>query len=352
MAARFSAVRGPTRVVFHTGAARELGPELDTAGLARVLVVGTPGRIGTLEEIGVSLGSRSVGVLAIAREHVPLELAERARAEARRMGADAVLACGGGSAIGLGKAVALEGIARLVAVPTTYSGSEMTPLWGMTGAGEKRTGRDDRVRPALVVYDPALTLALPRDVTVASLWNAVAHAVEALWAPDADPLALAAAEEAVRLVAEGLPPLLGDLGSPSLRASLLEAAYLAGVAIAGTRAGIHHRLCHLLGGIFGLPHAATHAALLPHVVSFERGFAPGAMKRLSRALGGSDAVESLFALHVRTGAPRGLASLGMPEGGIDRVVREFLARPDAGLLGPRPATPESLLELLGRAFVG
>ena len=181
MATQFSTERGATRVVFAAGASNRIPQELDRLVTQRVMVVCTPGREAAGAELARRMGPHAVGTLAIARQHVPAEIVEEGRRAVLKAGADAVLAYGGGSAIGLCKAIALEADVRVIAVPTTYSGSETTPIYGITAGGEKKTGRDERVRPALVIYDPELTLALPREVTVTSLWNAMAHAVEALW---------------------------------------------------------------------------------------------------------------------------------------------------------------------------
>jgi maleylacetate reductase len=359
MARELVTQRGNTRVVFGAGASARIADALDRMGVTRVLVVGTPGRRDDAERIGAALGARTASVLAIAREHVPKAVAEQAAAEAARVAADAVLAMGGGSAIGLAKAVALGGRAKVVAVPTTYSGSELTAVWGMTDGGVKRTGRDERVRAALVVYDPALTVALPRDVTIASAWNAMAHAVEALWSPDAGDETARAAEESIALFARALPRLVGDGARPGAagrlddleaREDALFAAYLAGVAISGATMGLHHKICHVLGGR-GMPHAATHAALLPFVVAFNRDApaAAPAMAALGRALGHGDAGDALFALAARTSAPSSLRDLGLPRDAVGDVARDVVAARPAN---PRPIDEAALRELLVAAWAG
>jgi homogentisate 1,2-dioxygenase len=329
MGQSFSIQRGATRVVFAAGASARIAEELDRLATRRVTVVCTPGRKTAGEELAARLGTRAAGVVAIARQHVPAEIVDEARRAVAKAGADAVLALGGGSAIGLAKAVALDADVRVIAVPTTYSGSEMTPIYGITAGAEKRTGRDERVRPALVVYDPALTADLPAGLTITSLWNAMAHAVEALWAGGADRAARLSAEEALRLLAGAALRLAGgrDDDAGAAREAALEGAYLAGAVFADAGSGLHHTLCHVLGGMFDLPHAATHTVLLPHVVRFQREAAPDAMAAIARALGVIDPVLGIERLAVATGAPRSLEALGMPPGGIARAVDAALAVP-------------------------
>jgi homogentisate 1,2-dioxygenase len=307
----FSVLRGGTRVVFGRGASKRIGVEVTALGFARVLVVSTKGRAADAAGVAAALGDRSAGVLAIAEEHVPVAVADEGRRGAAAANADAVLAFGGGSSIGLAKAIALAGAARVIAIPTTYSGSEMTPIYGITEDGEKRTGRDERVRPALVVYDPDLTARLPEDVRVPSLWNALAHALETLWTEGIDRGTELAAEEALRLLSLALR-------DRSAREEALEGAYLAGAVFADVGSGIHHRLCHQLGGAFGLPHAKTHAVLLPHVARWRLGASPEAAARVARALGVVDPARGIATLARGSGAPISLAELGMPREGIER----------------------------------
>jgi homogentisate 1,2-dioxygenase len=347
MTQAFSMQRGSTRVVFGAGASAHLPAEIESLGLQRVLIACTPRRAAEGSDVARHLGGRSVGVIALAREHVPAETVGEATREVERCGADGVLAWGGGSAIGLAKALARSGRLRVVAVPTTYSGSEMTPVYGITEGAEKKTGRDERVRPSLVVYDPTLTLGLPRDVTLASLWNAMAHAVEALWAVGVDRGTQLAAEAGLRLLASSATRLAARGDDGPARADALEGAFLAGGVFADAGGGLHHKLCHVLGGRFGLPHARTHAALLTHVVRFQSGAAPDAMSAIARALGVVDAVEGLARLAEATGVAVGLGALGMPREGIESVVEAVLAAPPRG---PRPLERVSLTTMLSAAW--
>jgi homogentisate 1,2-dioxygenase len=326
MGRKFAVQRGAARVVFGGGEAARIPAEIAALGLRRILVVSTPGRRGDAEALAAQLGPLAVSVAAIAREHVPAQTVVDAQREVERTEADAVLALGGGSAIGLAKALALTGRVRVIAVPTTYSGSEMTPIYGITEGREKKTGRDERARPVLVVYDPELTLGLPRAVTVQSLWNAMAHAVEALWLP-VDRANRTGAEVSLRLLSSSLARLAVKHDDHAAREDALEGSYLAGALFADCGPGLHHKLCHVLGGMFALPHAATHAALLPHVVRFQAGRAPEAMAAIARALQRLDPVEGIAHLASETGVAVGLQKLGMPREGIDRVVDSVLASP-------------------------
>ena len=291
---RFAIRRGNTRVVFGAGSARDIPSELRSLGIATsdLLVVCTPGRAKDAAHFGGS-------VFADAKEHVPRATVDDARRHAE--GKAAILALGGGSAIGLAKALAREAPADrpviLIAVPSTYSGSEMTPVYGITEAGEKKTGRDERVRPRLVVYDPELFTSLPRATATASLWNALAHAVEAQWIDPNDRATHAIAAQATALI---LRSLRADF-SRGFGEDALEGAYLAGAAFADAGSGIHHRLCHELGGKLGLPHALTHATLLPHVVR----------RQEARGLARAGLGDELTRLARATGMPTSLEELGM-----------------------------------------
>jgi maleylacetate reductase len=290
-----------------------------------------------------------VGTLPLATEHVPLPTVKLALEEVDRLGADALLALGGGSAIGLGKAVAAERSLRLLVVPTTYSGSEMTSIYGVTDANEKRTARAERVRPALVLYDAMLTTALPAATSITSAWNAMAHCVEALWWPDADPLALLAAEHGMRALVSAVPVIASDPQQLAAREQALLGAYLGGIALSDTGTALQHKLAHLLGGAFGLPHASTHAVLLPHVVRYNAPTAPQAAACIADVLGERDPAVGLHALALHVGAPTRLDALGFQLADVDSAVDKLLAAPFAN---PRPLERAGLRELLRAACDG
>jgi alcohol dehydrogenase class IV len=340
----------PARVVFGNDAVTRLAEELDRAGLHHALLIaGDAAHHPQLRDVRIVLGARVAATFADVREHVPLGLAERARAAARTANADCCVAFGGGSAIGLAKAVALTSGLPIVAVPTTYAGSEMTPIYGLTDAGHKTTGRDVRVRPAIVVYDPLLTLTLPPALSAASGLNAMAHAVEALYAVDANPVVSLIAEEAIHALAEGLPRIVDAPSDASARASALYGAWLAGIALGSVSMALHHKLCHTLGGAFDLPHARTHAVVLPYAAAYNAPAAPEAMARIARALGTADAPDGLAALARRLGVTRTLRELGFPADGLDRAADLATAAPYPN---PRPIERDAIRALLAHAFDG
>ncbi len=279
---------------------------------------------------------------------MPDDVADAGVAAAEQAGADAVVAFGGGSPIGLGKAIALRREVLLAAVPTTYSGSEMTNIWGLTGPDGKRTGRDERVRPRLIIYDPELTYGMPVPASMTSGFNAMAHAVEATYAQAVDDATLETAERSIRLLAEHLPGIAADAANPTSRAGALYGAYLAGSTIAAGLA-IHHKLCHVLGGSFGLPHAPTHSVVLPHALHYNRDAAPDAMARVATALGADDAAGGVYDLQRRVGAPASLRELGLDAADLDRAAD--LATRNA-YYNPRPIDRDSIRALLGAAHAG
>jgi maleylacetate reductase len=337
------------RVRFGVGTLDQLAEEVDAVGLTRVLVICGPTHQELGRRVATLLGDRVVAVLPEARMHVPVEVAGRAGDVAASVDADGCVAVGGGSAVGLGKALALERGLPVVAVPTTYAGSEMTPVWGLTEAGVKRTGREPRVQPVAVVYDPALTLTMPPDLTATSGLNALAHAVEGLYAPDASPITSMMAEEGARAFAAALPALAVDGTDPEARADALYGAWLCGSVLGSTTMGLHHKLCHVLGGTLGLPHAATHTVVLPHVLAFNAPAAPEASAALARALDTDDPVRALWELTGRLGTPRSLRGLGMAEGDIERVVDLAVASPYAN---PRPVDAGDVEALVRAAWAG
>ncbi len=342
---------GP-RVVFGAGALDRVPAEVERLGARRVaLVAGARGGShgpGAADRVVAALGDRLVTRISEVVMHVPVEVAERAVAQVRGAGADLVVTLGGGSATGLGKAVALRTGLPVLAVPTTFAGSEVTPVWGLTQAGRKTTGRDPRVLPRVVVYDPELLRTLPPGLAAASGMNALAHCLEALYAPDASPLVPPLAEEGLRVLARSLPLLAADPGDGDRGSDALYGAWLAGTVLAAAPTGVHHTLAHVLGGSYDLPHAGVHAALLPQVAAWNLPAAPEAAERAARALG-DDPATVLRDLAVATGAPTSLAALGWDATGVDDVVAAVLAAPPAN---PRPVEAPWLRELLLAALHG
>jgi len=338
-----------TRVIFGVGAFDRLADEVRRLGLKRALVLSTPEQREDAEEAARRLGDLSAGIFPHAVMHVPIETAREARETARRLDADCCVAIGGGSTIGLGKAIALDSGLVIVAVPTTYAGSEMTPIYGLTEDGIKKTGRDRKVLPKTVIYDPALTLTLPPKIAGPSGMNAIAHCVEGLYAMDGNPIISMFAAEGIRALARSLPRVVETPGDLDARADALYGAWLAGTVLGAVSIGIHHKLCHTLGGTFNLPHAEVHTVILPHAVKFNSRAAPEAMRIAAEALGAESAAWGLFDLAVRLGAPVALKDIGMPADGLERAAELSTQNPYAN---PRPVEYEGVLELLRNAYAG
>ena len=283
--------------------------------------------------------------------HVPIEVARAARAEAARLGADCAVAIGGGSTTGLGKAIALESSLPILAIPTTYAGSEMTPIWGITEGGMKKTGRDARVLPRTVIYDPMLTVGLPVALSATSGMNAIAHAVEGLYAQDANPIMSLMAEEGIRALARGLPRVKANPQDLDARSECLYGAWLCGAVLGAVGMALHHKLCHTLGGTWNLPHAETHTVVLPHAVAYNAPAVPDAMTRAARAGSPTRATrqcsaQGLYDLARSLGAPVALKSVGMPESELDRAAELATTSP---YWNPRPSNAPRSVRLLDDA---
>lgn len=340
----------PARVIFGRGALRQLEAEIDHLGSRRALVLSTPEQRDQAERIADILGPRSAGVFAKAVMHVPIETAREAREVAQQLGADCAVAIGGGSTTGLGKAIALESGLPILAIPTTYAGSEMTPVYGLTENGVKRTGKDIRVLPKTVIYDPELTTTLPLDLSITSGMNAIAHAAEGLYAQDGNPVMSLLAEEGIRAMAEGLKRLTQAPTDLDARADCLYGAWLCSTVLGNVGMALHHKLCHTLGGSFNLPHAPTHTIVLPHAIAYNEQAAPEAAQRILRALGNSgSAGGALHDLARSLGAPTTLKALGVSEADLDKATDIALANP---YWNPRPIERDAIRGLLQNAFEG
>ena len=337
------------RVLFGSGRIAEVPAEVERLGATSTLVVSSASQREKADAVAAALGSRFAADIAGTAMHVPRQNVDAAAAMADRHKVDCVVAIGGGSATGLAKAVALRRDVAIVAVPSTYAGSEMTDIWGICENDGKTTGRDPRVVPATVIYDADLTASLPAGIAGPSGLNAVAHSVEALYAHNCNPVLAMIAEEGVARMASGLPAVCNGGADDELRGESLYGAFLCGLALAKAAMGIHHKLCHVLGGSFGLPHAETHAVLLPYAADFNRDAAPAAMAAVARALGAADAVEGLHGLVARVGAPSSLAELGLEREGIDLAAG---IATETAYINPRPVDRDSVRRLLEDAFHG
>ena len=338
----------PGRVVFGVGSVSKLKDEVEALGAKRVLMISTPGREEMVRAISRPLGELVAGTFNQAVMHTPLEKVNAAREMARSLGADCCVAIGGGSTIGFGKAIAATSGIPVLAVPTTYSGSEMTTLYGISEGRIKKTQRDPRVLPRTVIYDPELTVGLPPQTTAASGMNAIAHCAEALYAHDGNPIISLMAEEGIRALSMSLPKVVQNGKDLEARSEALYGAWLAGCTISTTSVALHHKLCHVLGG-FGLPHAETHSVVLPHALAYNRAAAPEAMRRIGRALQKDDGPMALWDLLDRMPLKKSLADLGMQQDDIERAARIAVEAPYPN---PRRVEYEPLLALLRAAYSG
>jgi maleylacetate reductase len=343
----------PGRVVFGPGTVDGVGAELNGPLGGSVLLIAAGSAVPVGDRIAAQLTGRLAGRLDKVAQHVPEELAEEGRRIAADCAADVIVAVGGGSAVGLGKAIAVDRELPLVCVPTTYSGSEMTPVFGITGK-HKRTNRDLRALPQLVVYDPDLTIGLPARVSASSGLNAMAHCVETFYAPGTSPVAALLAEEGIRVLARALPVCVADPTDADGRSDALYGAYLAGAALAVAGTALQHKLAHELGGTHGLNHADVHTVLLPHVTAFNAPAVPEGMARVAAALGGpadpSAAGGLIHDLAAAIGAPTSLEAIGMPEDGIRGSAER--AAEATGTTNPRPVDADAVEGLLRGAWVG
>ncbi len=351
--APFTYEAAPSRVVFGLGSLKKAPEEIDRLGAKRVLILTTPGRKKLGEELAVNLGAKAAGVFGGAVMHVPAETAEAGRTEAARLNADCYVAIGGGSATGLAKAIAVVSGNPILAIPTTYSGSEMTPTWGLTEHGIKKTMRDARARPKTAIYDPALTTSMPAALSATSGMNAIAHCVEALYSQEANPIVSLIAEEGIRALAKSLSVVVKEPSNIEARSLAFYGAWLGGTSLGAVSMALHHKLCHILGGAFNLPHSETHTVLLPHATAYNAAAAPQAMARIARALGvnaGADsAAQGLHDLEAAMGAPLSLESIGMKREGLDHAAELAIQKP---FYNPRKLTTEGLRSLLEDAFEG
>jgi alcohol dehydrogenase class IV len=325
-------------------AGARLSDELVRRDQPRVLLIGTGRALMSIEPAPASAAR-----ITAVRRHVPAEDAEQARQVARSSGAELIVCVGGGSATGLAKAVALTEHLPIIAVPTTYAGSEATPVWGITQEQRKQTGVDPIVLPETIIYDTRMLAALPRRLAVASALNALAHGIDALWAPAANPITSTHAEGGIRWIHDALSGI-DDQPAVDTASQLLVGTYLTSTAFASAGSGMHHKICHVLGGTYDLPHADLHAVILPHVVAFNMPDAPAAGAALRRALGGEDVIGALAQIYWTLKAPRSLAEIGFDISHLDKAAELCAAAIPPS--NPRRVTVAAIRELLFAAYKG
>lgn len=339
----------PVRVIFGSGTLRQLPAEVDRLGLRRVLVLSTPQQEHEGRATAERIGDRAASVFAGATMHTPVEVTEKAMAVVIAEQIDGLVAVGGGSTTGLAKAIALRTDLPQIVAPTTYAGSEMTPILGETRDGVKTTQRSAKILPEVVIYDVDLTLSLPVALSSVSGMNAIAHAVEALYAQDRNPIVSLMAVEGIRALARALPRIVEAPADREARSDALYGAWLCGTCLGAVGMALHHKLCHTLGGSFDLPHAETHTAVLPHATAYNAAAAPEAMRAIADALGADNAAQGLYDLARRIGAMLALRTLGLPQEGIDKAADIAMANP---YWNPRPLDRNAIRELLARAYAG
>jgi alcohol dehydrogenase class IV len=339
----------PQRVLFGPGRIAEVAAEVRRLGGRRALVLSTKEQREEAQSVADLLGDLAGGIFAGAVMHTPTNVTETALAAFHDSACDCTVAIGGGSTIGLGKAISLRTDAPQIVLPTTYAGSEVTTMLGETEHGKKTTQRTLKVVPEVVIYDVNLTLTLPPKASATSGMNAIAHAVEALYAKDGNPIVSLMAEEGIRALARSLPAITEQAQDVAARTDAQYGAWLCGSTMGLVSMGLHHKICHALGGAFDLPHAEMHAIVLPHVAAFNAVAAPEALDRVARAIGASEAGPGLFELERRLGIPRALCEIGMPEDGVTRALEMITA---SLYWNPRPVDAASLRPLLQRALTG
>lgn len=337
------------RLIFGAGSLQHLGREIEALGARKALVLSTPEQRASAEMIADLLGPRAAGVFDRAVMHVPMETAREARELARQLGADCAVVIGGGSTTGLGKAIALDSGLPILAIPTTYAGSEMTSIYGITEGGLKKTGKDARVLPRTVIYDPELTLSLPVRMSVTSGINALAHAAEGLYAVDSNPIMDLMAKEGIAAMGRALPAIKKEATDIAARSDALYGAWLCGTVLGNVGMALHHKLCHTLGGSFNLPHAETHTIVLPHALAYNAAAAPQAMQAIAQALQGRSAAQAVFDLAQNNGAPVALRDIGMKASDLDRACDIAMQNQYPN---PRPLERAAIRQLLQHAFDG
>ena len=337
------------RVVFGSGTLNSLPEEAAALHLERIVVLSTAQQEAQARDVAALLGERAAGLFAGAVMHTPIDATEAAMRVVADTRADGIVSIGGGSTIGLGKAIAWRTDLPQIVIPTTYAGSEMTPILGETENGAKTTRSSPQILPETVIYDVDLTLSLPPALSGTSGINAIAHAVEALYARDRNPIVSLMALEGIGALARALPRIVADPQDRAARADALYGAWLCGTCLGTVGMALHHKLCHTLGGSFDLPHAETHTIVLPHALAYNAPAIPEAVARLAATLGTDDPARALYDLAGAVGAARALCDLGMAESGIDEAADRALANP---YWNPRPLERDTLRGTIARAWSG
>ncbi|KAH7329727.1 hypothetical protein B0I35DRAFT_345999 [Stachybotrys elegans] len=341
----------PSRVIFGSGTIARIPAELERLGLSKPLILSTPQQTSQAEDIKKILNGKVAALFGEATMHTPVSITEKASGVALDSGADSIISIGGGSTIGLGKAISFRTGLYHLTIPTTYAGSEVTPILGETQDGRKSTTSDPKILPGTVIYDVDLTMTLPASLSTTSGINAIAHAVEALYARNGNPIISLLAQEGVKALAEALPVIKENPSSKEARSRALYGAWLCGTCLGSVGMSLHHKLCHTLGGSFNLPHAETHTIVLPHALAYNAPSVPQAMAALATALPESDgdAIQGLNRLLQKLEVVRDLQSFGMKEENVAQATEIAVSNP---YWNPRAIEPSSIQELIRRAWAG
>lgn len=339
----------PSRVIFGAGSRARIAEELDRLGIERAIVLSTPDQSALAAEIAKAIGGRAGIMYPGAAQHTPVEVTESALLAVSSVRADGCLAIGGGSTTGLAKAIAYRTDLPQLVVPTTFAGSEMTPILGQTEGGRKTTVSDPKILPETVIYDPELTVTMPSFISGPSGMNAIAHSVEALYAKDRNPIISMMAEASIAALGEALPVLMARPTDLDAHSKALYGAWLAGVCLGAVGMAIHHKICHTLGGTFNLNHADIHALMIPYTSAYNREAAPEAMAQIARALGTADGPKGIYDLTQVAATKHSLKEMGLSEADLDKAADIALQNP---YYNPRPVTREGVREMLQLAFEG
>lgn len=345
----FAAQFAPVRVRFGAGIRRQTSEEVARLGCRRALVLSTPQQADAAMELAQEIGDAAVGAYTRATMHTPVHVTEEAVGHAKSLRADCIVAIGGGSTTGLGKAIALRTDLPQIVIPTTYAGSEATNILGQTENGVKTTLTDPKVQPEVILYDAELVRTLPVAMTVTSALNAMAHAAEGLYARDRNPVSTLLAIEGLRAFADALDRVVAAPADLTARGETLYGAWLCGTVLGQVGMALHHKLCHTLGGSFDLPHAETHAIMLPHSLGYNARAASRELQPVTDIFGGKNAGASLHAYAERLGAPLALRDIGFKETDIARAAELATSKP---YWNPQPVTKDDIITLLTAAWRG
>ncbi|MEO1746661.1 MAG: maleylacetate reductase [Pseudomonadota bacterium] len=346
---RFASNSASVRVRFAPGLRSEIGAEVETLGCGRALILSTPPQANTALDIAGLVGSRAAGVFTKATMHTPVDITDEAVTYAQELNADCLVSVGGGSTTGLGKAIAYRTDLPQIVIPTTYAGSEATPILGQTEDGVKTTLTDPKVQPEVILYDAELVTGLPVNMTVTSALNAMAHAVEALYAQNRNPVSTMAAVEGLTAFHNALKTVTENPADLKARGETLYGAWLCGTVLGQVGMALHHKLCHTLGGSFDLPHAETHAIILPHATAFNARAAADELAPILDIFAGTNAGRALYDFASDLGAPKSLAELGVSKADLDKAARLAVQKP---YWNPQPVTEADIRKLLEAAHEG